>query len=192
MRDGLHELTERLIAVGQFVDTISHSSIWASSAIFVVEDDSQDGADHADAHSIPAMVISPYAKTGVVSTRYDLLSFVRSIELIIGMKPLTLNDALATPLYEAFSATPTNLDPISALTPSVNMLEMNQPGAPWAQASKDLNLGNTDEASQVALDAILWHSVYGAGSVPPPPGPNAESAGQLVAPDAADPGDPGD
>jgi len=166
------------LALGQLVDTISHSSIWSSSAIFVVEDDSQDGADHFDAHRIPVAVISPYAKGGVVSTRYDLLSFVRSVELIIGMKPLTLNDALATPLYDAFSATPVNPDPISVLTPSVDMLEMNQPGAPWAQASKDLKLGNTDEASQVALDAILWHSVYGVDSVPPAPGPNAASAAQ--------------
>ena len=80
--------------LGQIVDLISHSSIWKSSAIFVVEDDSQDGADHVDAHRIPAAVISPYAKRGaVVHTRYDFLSVIRSIELILGIEPLGLFDA---------------------------------------------------------------------------------------------------
>ncbi len=164
-------------ALGELVDMISHSSIWESSAIFVVEDDSQDAADHVDAHRIPTLVISPYAKAGaVISTRYDLLSFVRSVELIIGMKPLSLNDALAVPLYDAFSSTPVNAAPIDGIGAKVNLLEMNTPGAPWAQESAALSLGDTDTVSQVTLDAILWHSVFGADSTPPPPGPNAESA----------------
>ena len=75
-----------------------------ASAIFVVEDDSQDGADHVDAHRIPAAVISPYTRRGaVVHTRYDFLSVIRSIELILGMHPLGLFDGLATPMYDAFS-----------------------------------------------------------------------------------------
>lgn len=165
-------------ALGELVDMISHSAVWASSAIFVVEDDSQDGADHVDAHRIPVLVISPYAKAGaVISTRYDLLSFVRSVELIIGMEPLSLNDALAVPLYDAFSATPDNAAPYDGTAATIDLLEYNLPGAPWASESQDLMLGNTDEASQVALDAIIWRSVFGAAAVPPPPGPNAESAG---------------
>jgi DNA-binding beta-propeller fold protein YncE len=87
------------LALGQLVDRISHSSIWSSSAIFVVEDDSQDGADHVDAHRTVAAVISPYARRGVVvNDRYDQLSIIRSIELILGMHPLGLFDALATPI----------------------------------------------------------------------------------------------
>ncbi len=98
--------------LGQLVSLISHSKIWSSSAIFVVEDDSQDGADHLDAHREPALVISPYARRGaVIHTRYDLLSFDRSMELIMGMKPLGLNDRLATPLYDVFSPTPVNSAP---------------------------------------------------------------------------------
>ena len=69
------------LALGQLVQLISHSPIWAHSAIFVVEDDSQDGADHVDAHRMPSFVISPYARHGaVVSTRYDQFSVVRTIE----------------------------------------------------------------------------------------------------------------
>ena len=71
-------VAENDYGLGQIVDTISHSSIWSSSAVFVLEDDSQDGADHVDAHRMPGAVFSPYAKPGaVVRTRYDMPSFIR-------------------------------------------------------------------------------------------------------------------
>jgi hypothetical protein len=162
------------LAVGQLVDTISHSSIWSSSAIFVVEDDSQDGADHVDAHRIPVAVVSPYARRGIVlHTRYDLLSVVRSIELIVGMKPLTLNDALAIPMYEVFTPQPANAEPVPALVPGIDLLTRNQTTAPDSATSAALRLGQPDLVPQRELDAILWHSVYGADSTPPPPGPGA-------------------
>ena len=82
-------VAENDYGLGQIVDLISRSNIWRSRAIFTIEDDSQDGADHVDAHRMPAGVFSPYAKQGaVIHTRYDMLSVIRSIELIIGMKPL--------------------------------------------------------------------------------------------------------
>ena len=72
----------------------------------MIEDDSQDGADHVDAHRIPALAISPYAKRGaVIHTRYDFLSFIRTLEIVIGMKSLNLFDALAVPMYDAFGST---------------------------------------------------------------------------------------
>jgi hypothetical protein len=164
------------LALGQLVDTISHSSIWSSSAIFVVEDDSQDGADHVDAHRIPVAVISPYARRGaVVHTRYDLVSVVRSMELIMGMKPLSLNDALATPMYDAFTSRPLNSAPVDVVPATVDLLKRNTPAAPWAALSSRLPLGETDAVPQWKLDAILWKSVYGAKSTPPPPGPNADA-----------------
>ncbi|MGP0048126.1 MAG: bifunctional YncE family protein/alkaline phosphatase family protein [Solirubrobacteraceae bacterium] len=163
-------------ALGQLVALISHSRIWSSSAIFVVEDDSQDGADHLDAHREPALVISPYARRGaVIHTRYDLLSVVRSMELIMGMKPLGLNDALATPMYNVFSPTPVNLGPVNAIRPKVNLLTRNTLASPYAPASSQLPLGSPDLVPQQELDSIIWKSVYGADSTPPPPGPNAGS-----------------
>jgi hypothetical protein len=162
------------LALGQLVETISHSSIWASSVIFVVEDDSQDGADHVDAHRIPAAVISPYAKQGaVIHTRYDLPSVVRSMELILGMEPLTLNDALATPMYDVFTAKALNSAPVTGIPARMNLLTRNGPGAPDSMWSSQLALGQPDQVSQATLDQILWHSVYGANSTPPPPGPGA-------------------
>lgn len=163
------------LAVGQIVDTISHSKIWGSTAIFVVEDDSQDGADHVNAHRIPIAVISPYAKSGaVLHTRYDQLSVVRSIELILGMKPLSLNDAMATPMFDAFGVAPTNAAPISAIVPGIDLLKMNTMKTPDAEWSNSLALGKPDQVSQSILDIILWHSVHGAKSSPPPAGPGAE------------------
>lgn len=163
------------LAVGQLVDTISHSAIWSSSAIFVVEDDSQDGADHVNAHRIPVMVISPYARAGaVVHTRYDLLSVVRSIELIIGMEPLSLNDALATPMFDAFSPTIVSAAPYDVLPAGTDLLVQNSPAAPDSEWSTELTLEAPDRVSQHDLDVILWHSVHGADSPAPPPGPGAE------------------
>jgi hypothetical protein len=165
-------------ALGQLVDTISHSSIWQSSLILVVEDDSQDGADHLDAHRIPAFAISPYAKRGaVVSRRYDFPSFIRTLELPIGMDPLTLWDALATPLYDAFSSAPSNAEPFDAIAPRTNIEARNPSTAATRRLARRYPLTLTDRVPQRVLDRMLWKSVRGAHSKPPPPGPNAEAGG---------------
>jgi len=163
------------LAIGQIIDMVSHSRVWSSSAIFVVEDDSQDGADHINAHRIPAFVISPYARRNVViHTRYDLVSVVRTIEIIIGMKPLTLNDARATPMYDVFSGTPTNSAPFTTIPAKVDLLARNDSASPDAKLSNSLNLQSIDRVPQDTLDRIIWHSVYGPSSTPPAPGPGAE------------------
>jgi hypothetical protein len=167
-------------ALGQIVDRISHSAIWSSSAIFVVEDDSQDGADHVDAHRTEAAVISPYATRGaVVHDRYDQLSMIRSIELILGMHPLGLFDALATPMYDSFSSAPANAEPFTALPEQVDLLARNANTATNQALSAGLDLDHgVDRIPQRTLDAVLWKSVHGAAAVPPPPGPNAEFESQ--------------
>ncbi len=163
------------LAIGQIIETISHSPIWESSAIFIVEDDSQDGADHVDAHRIPVAVVSPYARKGaVVNTRYDQPSVLRTMELIIGMDPLSINDAVATPMYDAFTSEPLNSEPVDAIPAKADLLDRNTPASPWADVSRKLALHKLDATPQRLIDAILWKSVYGANSEPPPPGPNAE------------------
>jgi YVTN family beta-propeller protein len=159
--------------LGKLVETISKSSVWKESAIFVIEDDSQDGADHVDAHRIPAFVISPYAKAGaVVHTRYDFLSVIRSMELIVGMKPLGLFDRLATPMYDAFQATPSNAAPYDAIPAKVPLMETNPSGTPGARAAARMPKC-LDCITQHEMDALLWKSVHGHDAAPPPPGPNA-------------------
>ena len=164
--------------LAQVVDTISHSSVWKDSAIFVIEDDSQDGADHVDAHRIPAFVISPYAKRGaVVHTRYDMLSVIRSMELILGMSPLGLFDQLATPMYDAFTSSADNGEAYSAISPTWPLNERNANTRANQRMAGGLNLQQPDRVPQRVLDRQLWKSVFGPKSEPPPPGPNAEPGG---------------
>jgi YVTN family beta-propeller protein len=111
------------LAVGKIVDTISHSQYWKDSAIFVVEDDSQDGADHVDGHRAPIQIISPYAQHGAVdSTYYSQITMVRTIEQILGAQPLNQKLAAATPMYGAFTNTP-DFTPFSAVPNQVPLTE---------------------------------------------------------------------
>lgn len=161
-------------ALGQIVDEISHSSVWDKSMILVQEDDSQDGADHVDAHRIPALAISPYTKRGaVIHTRYDQLSILRTAEKVLGLKPANLAEAFALPLYKAFSKNAVNSAPYSAIVPQLDMTAVNPASAPKARLSGELPLGRADLVSQRLLDRILWKSVHGAAANPPPAGPNA-------------------
>jgi YVTN family beta-propeller protein len=111
------------LAVGKIVDEISHSQYWKDSAIFVVEDDSQDGADHVDGHRAPIQVISPYAQHGKVdNTYYSQITLVRTIEQILGAQPLNQKLAAATPMYGAFSNTP-DMTPFTAVPNQVPLTE---------------------------------------------------------------------
>jgi DNA-binding beta-propeller fold protein YncE len=160
--------------LGQIVDAISHSSIWDSSLILVVEDDSQNGADHVDAHRIPALAISPYTEQGaVVHNRYDQLSFLRTLEIISGMQPLNLAEDLAVPLYGAMTPNPGNSAPYNAIVPNVDMTEVNPATSANIRATEGQPLARTDQVPQRVLDGMLWHYRHGYKSKPPPPGPNA-------------------
>jgi YVTN family beta-propeller protein len=111
------------LALGKIVDTISHSPYWKDSAIFVAEDDSQDGADHVDGHRAPIQVISPYAVHGkVIDTYYSQLSMVRTIEQILGAQPLNEKVAAATPMYDAFTKKP-NFTPFNAVPNQIPLTE---------------------------------------------------------------------
>jgi Phosphoesterase family len=167
-------VAENDYGLGQIVSLISHSKIWRSSAIFTIEDDSQDGADHVDAHRMPAGVFSPYAKrSAVVSTRYDMLSMIRSIELILGMRPLGLPDAVATPMYDAFQPRPANSAPYNVLAPTYPLLQRNPNTAANRALARGRDFIHPDRVPQDVFDRVLWYSVHGRGSSPPPPGPNA-------------------
>jgi hypothetical protein len=162
------------LALGQLVDTVSHSSIWPDTAIFVVEDDSQDGADHVDAHRMPAFVISPWTTSGAIHTRYDQYSVLRTIGLILGLDPLSINDGNATPMYDAFQSTARDVT-YSAITPQQSLTETNPSDAPMGGISTRLPWAGLDLVPQALSDQILWKSAHGARSRPPAPGPNASA-----------------
>ena len=117
------QVADNDLAVGKIVDEISHSKYWKDSAIFVVEDDSQNGADHVDGHRAPVQIISPWAQHGTVdSTYYSQLNMVRTIEQILGAQPLNQKLAAATPMYGAFSRIP-NYSPFNAVPNQVPLTE---------------------------------------------------------------------
>jgi YVTN family beta-propeller protein len=117
------QVADNDLAVGRIVDEISHSQYWKDSAIFVVEDDSQAGADHVDGHRAPVQIISPYAQHGVVdSTYYSQITMVRTIEQILGAQPLNQKLAAATPMFGAFTNKP-DLTPFTAVPNQVPLTE---------------------------------------------------------------------
>jgi YVTN family beta-propeller protein len=95
------------LAVGRIVDQITHSKYWKDSAIFIAEDDSQAGLDHVDGHRAPIQIISPYAQHGAVDSHYyTQITLIRTIEQILGMKPMNQKDTAATPMFGAFTQKP--------------------------------------------------------------------------------------
>ncbi len=118
-----------------------------------------------------------YARRGaVVHTRYDFLSVIHSMELILGMKPLGFQDALGVPMYDAFGPRPRNAAPYTFTPAQVDLLARNPSTGPGAQAASRLPTG-TDRIPQRVMDRLLWKSVHGWRSSPPPPGPNATPGG---------------
>ena len=149
------------LALGRIVEAVSHSKFWKDTAIFVVEDDAQDGPDHVDAHRTIAFVISPYTKRRVVdSTLYDTCSMVKTIELILGLPPMSQFDAAATPMLSCFTDQP-DFTPIKALPATWDLAETNPKTAPGAKKSARMNFKEVDAAPWGELNRIIWASVKG-------------------------------
>jgi DNA-binding beta-propeller fold protein YncE len=154
-------------SVGIMVEGLSKSKFWASTAMFVLEDDAQDGADHVDSHRSIAYVISPYARHNTVdSTMYNTTSVLRTIELILGLKPMTTFDAAATPMANAFQSAP-NLRAYANRPPQVPLDEKNPPRTALADRSEKLDFRASDLADEGELNDILWLAIKGT----PPPAP---------------------
>lgn len=155
------------LALGRIVEAISHSRYWPTSAIFVVEDDAQNGIDHVDAHRTVAQVISPYTQHGMVdSTFYDTAAMLRTMELILGLPPMTQFDAAATPMRACFAGR-ANPAPYNALTPAQVLTEQNGATAPLAALSAKQDFSAADRVPDDLLNLIVWQSVRGAQSHPP-------------------------
>jgi YVTN family beta-propeller protein len=156
-------------ALGVMLERLTHSRYWPQMAIFIMEDDAQDGPDHVDARRTACLVISPYVKRGIVdSTMYTTSSMVRSIELLLGMPPLSQYDAAANPFFAAFGTKP-DLTPFRALPAQYDVNEMNPPKAFGATESARMDFSEPDRAPVRALNEIIWKSVMGADSPMPPP-----------------------
>ena len=157
------------LALGRIVEAISHSRFWKESAIFVLEDDAQNGPDHVDAHRSVLLAISPFIRrTAVDSTLYTTCSVLRTIELILGLPPMTQLDAAATPLYNAFQAT-ADLTPFTAEKARVPLDQVNPPKGPGAAEAEAFDFDEADRAPDIAFSENVWKAVRGDKSPVPPP-----------------------
>jgi hypothetical protein len=152
------------LALGRIVEAISKSRVWKESAIFVVEDDAQNGPDHVDAHRSILLAISPFSRRRELdSTLYTTSGVLRTMELILGLPPMSQYDASAMPMYNAFRATPV-LTPFTHLEARVSLNEKNDESAFGAAASKGFNLAEADRVPDAEMNEILWRSIRGAGA----------------------------
>ncbi len=157
------------LALGRVVEGLSRSKFWPKMAIFVVEDDAQNGSDHVDAHRTVALAISPYIKRkSVDSSMYSTSSMLRTMELILGLDPMSQFDAAARPMADAFTATP-DLTPYTHAPAKIDLNAKNTATAWGAERSKRLNLEVEDRADDLIFNEIIWKAVKGANSAMPPP-----------------------
>jgi DNA-binding beta-propeller fold protein YncE len=157
------------LALGRVVEAVSKSKYWKETAIFVVEDDAQNGSDHVDAHRTVALVISPYTKhKHVDSSLYSTSSMLRTMELILGLKPMSQFDAAARPMFASFQPEP-DMRPYGHVVPDADLKAANPKTAWGAKESQEMDLSKEDAADDLLLNEIVWRSVRGPDSRMPPP-----------------------
>ncbi|HEX4072272.1 MAG TPA: alkaline phosphatase family protein, partial [Planctomycetaceae bacterium] len=157
------------VALGQLVETVSKSKLWPEIAIFVIEDDAQNGPDHVDAHRTVGLVISPYVRRKAVdSTQYSTVGMIRTIELILGLPPLSQYDAAARPLFASFSDKP-DLTPYQHVPAIIDITAVNGPSAYGAARSMKMDFSEYDRVNDFELNEILWRSIKGVNAPLPAP-----------------------
>ena len=156
------------MAVGMFIEHLANSPNWNETAVFILEDDAQNGADHVDAHRSPAYLAGGFVKRGFVDhTLYTTTSVLRTMELILGLEPMTQYDAAATPLWRCFDkeAKPFRFN---MLTPQVSLNEKNTALNEWQRRSEKFNFAKEDSNNDVEFNRVLWHSIKGDTPFPGP------------------------
>jgi DNA-binding beta-propeller fold protein YncE len=163
------------LALGRVVDAVSHSPYWEDTAIMVVEDDAQDGADHVDAHRSIAFVISKYSPGSVANPYvehhfYTTVNMIHTLEMLLGLPPMNVNDAYAPVMSHMFSAT-TNQPAFEADYRNRSnglVFETNKHQAPGAKLSERMDFSKPDAAGATALNQVLWRDQKGDAPMPAP------------------------
>ena len=156
-------------AVGKFVEYLSKSSIWKETAIFILEDDAQNGPDHVDAHRSTAYLAGGFVKRNFVDhTMYSTSGMLRTIELILGLPPMSQYDAAAEPLWRCFSANP-NLSPFIALPANISLSTKNEKDTKSARLSKTFDFSQEDRVPDLLFSQVIWKAVKGEESKMPAP-----------------------
>lgn len=156
-------------AVGLLLEHLSHSAVWNKSVLFVLEDDAQNGPDHVDAHRSTAYIAGPFVKRKTVDhTMYSTSGMLRTIELILGLPPMSQYDAAATPMWRSFTAQP-DFTPFQAISPLVDLNEKNVRVNEWSLLSESFDFSGEDRAPDLAFSEVIWKSVKGETSLMPAP-----------------------
>ena len=156
------------LAVGMFVQTLAESPIWNESVVFIVEDDAQNRADHVDAHRSTAYLAGGYIKRNFVDhTFYTTASMLKTLELILGMEPMTQYDAAATPMWNSFSDTALPFE-FKAITPSINLNDKNVAVNIWQKKSENFVFDKEDSNNDIEFNLVLWHGLKGDVPFPGP------------------------
>ncbi|MBN9517488.1 beta-propeller fold lactonase family protein [bacterium] len=156
------------LALGRIVEHISNGPLWKETAIFVIEDDAQNGPDHVDAHRTVGLVVSPYTKRKAVdSTQYSTVSMIRTMELILGLEPLSQYDAAARPMFNSFTDT-ADLTAYKHEPARIDLDAVNTKLAYGAERSGKMDFSEYDRIDDFELNEILWHAVMGKDAPQPP------------------------
>jgi hypothetical protein len=156
------------LALGRLVEYVSSGPLWKETAILVIEDDAQNGPDHVDAHRTVGLVISPFAKRRFVdSTQYATVSMIRTMELILGLPPLSQYDAAARPMFRSFQDTP-DAAPYQHVPAQIDLDAMNDRMAYGADRSLKMDFSEYDKVDDFELNDILWHAVMSKEAPLPP------------------------
>ena len=157
------------LAVGMFIEYLSKSPIWKETAIFIVEDDAQNGPDHVDAHRTTAYVAGGFVKRKFIDhTMYSTSSMLRTIELILGLPPMSQYDAAAEPMWRCFSSQ-FNGELFLAVPPLVDLNEKNIKNTPSARLSETFDFSKEDAIPDLVFSEVIWKAVKGEGSKMPAP-----------------------
>lgn len=157
------------LAIGRFMEHLSKSPVWKESVVFILEDDAQNGPDHIDAHRSPVFVAGPYVKRNtVVHSMYSTSGVLRTIELILGLPPMSQYDAAAKPMYECFTSK-ADFAPYQLKPAKVDLEARNGGRTKSAKRSEAFNFKKEDAAPDLALNEVVWKSVKGEDSVMPSP-----------------------
>ena len=156
------------LALGKLVEHVSAGPLWKETAIFVIEDDAQNGPDHVDAHRTVGLVISPYTmRKHVDSTQYATVSMIRTMELILGLPPLSQYDAAARPMFDSFTDT-ADATPYKHAPAEIDLNAKNDKMAYGAERSNRMDFSEYDRIDDFELNEILWHAVMGKDAAEPP------------------------
>jgi hypothetical protein len=143
--------------------------VWKESVVFILEDDAQNGPDHVDAHRSPAYIAGPFVKRNFVDhTPYTTTGMLRTIELILGIQPMSQYDAAAMPMWRCFTATP-NLEAFISVPAKVDLNEKNFAVNKLSERSSHFDLSKEDKIPDLEFSDVIWKGVKGINAIMPAP-----------------------